>query len=241
MTLPGLALFYAGLVRSRNVLSVVMQCFSIACMASIVWILVGYSLFATDGGAANAMIGGFGKAFLAGVTADSLTGSIPETVFIMFQLIFAIITPALIIGGFAERMRFSSMLLFSMLWLLAVYVPVAHWVWGGGWLAGMGFMDFAGGAVVHVNAGVAAMVAALVMGNRTGFPKTPMAPHNLPMTVTGACMLWVGWFGFNAGSAIAANGGAGMAMLATHIGAAAGSDGCAASGSSSASPACSAW
>jgi Amt family ammonium transporter len=223
MTLPGLALFYAGLVRSRNVLSVVMQCFSIACMASIVWILVGYSLFATDGGAANAMIGGFGKAFLAGVTADSLTGSIPETVFIMFQLTFAIITPALIIGGFAERMRFSSMLLFSMLWLLAVYVPVAHWVWGGGWLAGMGFMDFAGGAVVHVNAGVAAMVAALVMGNRTGFPKTPMAPHNLPMTVTGACMLWVGWFGFNAGSAIAANGGAGMAMLATHIGAAAGS------------------
>ncbi len=223
MTLPGLALFYSGLVRARNVLSLLMQCFAIACSASIVWVLVGYSLFATDGGGANGFVGGFGKTFLNGITAESLSGTMPETVFLMFQMTFAIITPALIVGGFAERMRFSSMLLFSMLWLLVVYIPVAHWVWGGGWLAGLGFMDFAGGAVVHVNAGVAALVAALVMGNRKGFPTTPMPPHNLPMTVTGACMLWVGWFGFNAGSALAADGAAGMAMLVTHIGAAAGS------------------
>jgi len=223
MTLPGLALFYSGLVRSRNVLSVLMQCFSIACMASIVWMICGYSLFATDGGAAQAFIGGLGKSFLAGVGTDSVEGSIPESVFIMFQMTFAIITPALIVGGFAERMRFSSMFLFATLWLLLVYIPVAHWVWGGGWLADLNFMDFAGGAVVHINAGVAALVAALVMGNRKGFPRTPMPPHNLPMTVMGAGMLWVGWFGFNAGSAIAADGAAGMAMLATHIGASAGS------------------
>jgi len=223
MTLPGLALFYSGLVRSRNVLSVLMQCFSIACMVSIIWMICGYSLFATDGGSAQAFIGGLGKSFLAGVGADSVEGTIPESVFIMFQMTFAIITPALIVGGFAERMRFSSMCLFAILWLLLVYIPVAHWVWGGGWLAGLGFMDFAGGAVVHVNAGVAALVAALVMGNRKGFPRTPMPPHNLPMTVMGAGMLWVGWFGFNAGSAIAADGAAGMAMLVTHIGAAAGS------------------
>jgi Amt family ammonium transporter len=223
MTLPGLALFYSGLVRARNVLSVLMQCFAIACAASIAWVLVGYSLFATDGGGVNGFIGGLGKAFLHGVNADSLSGTMPETVFLMFQMTFAIITPALVVGGFAERMRFSSMLLFSMLWLLIVYIPVAHWVWGGGWLAGLGFMDFAGGAVVHVNAGVAAIVAALVMGNRKGFPGTPMPPHNLPLTVTGACMLWVGWFGFNAGSALAADGAAGMAMLVTHTGAAAGS------------------
>jgi ammonium transporter, Amt family len=223
MTLPGLALFYSGLVRSRNVLSVLMQCFAIACMASIVWMAIGYSLFATDGGDAQAFIGGLGKIFLVGVGVDSVEGTIPESVFIMFQMTFAIITPALIVGGFAERMRFSSMFLFATLWLLIVYIPVAHWVWGGGWLAGLGFMDFAGGAVVHINAGVAALVAALVMGNRKGFPRTPMPPHNLPMTVMGAGMLWVGWFGFNAGSAIAADGSAGMAMLATHIGAAAGS------------------
>ncbi|MDJ0927881.1 MAG: ammonium transporter [Gammaproteobacteria bacterium] len=223
MTLPGLALFYGGLVRSRNVLSVLMQCFTIACVATVVWVLFGYSLFATDGGGANALIGGLQKAFLAGVTADSVEGSIPETVFIMFQLTFAIITPALVVGGFAERMRFSAMVLFSVLWLILVYIPLAHWVWGGGWLAGLGFMDFAGGAVVHINAGVAALVAAMVMGNRKGFPQQPMPPHNLPTTVTGACMLWVGWFGFNAGSAIAADGAAGMAMLVTHIGAAAGS------------------
>ncbi len=223
MTLPGLALFYSGLVRSRNVLSVLMQCFAIACMASIVWMLCGYSLFATDGGDAQAFIGGLSKSFLVGVDTGSVEGTIPESVFVMFQMTFAIITPALIVGGFAERMRFSSMFLFSTLWLLLVYIPVAHWVWGGGWLAGLGFMDFAGGAVVHINAGVAALVAALVMGNRKGFPRTPMPPHNLPLTVMGAGMLWVGWFGFNGGSAIAADGAAGMAMLVTHIGAAAGS------------------
>ncbi|HHQ13705.1 MAG TPA: ammonium transporter, partial [Chromatiales bacterium] len=223
MTLPGLALFYSGLVRSRNVLSVLMQCFAIACMASVVWILFGYSLFATDGGGMNALLGGFGKVFLDGVGVDSVEGTIPETVFIMFQMTFAIITPALVVGGFAERMRFSAMFLFSTLWLIAVYIPVAHWVWGGGWLAGLGFMDFAGGAVVHINAGVAAIVAALVLGRRKGFPTVPMPPHNLPATVMGAGMLWVGWFGFNAGSALAANGSAGMAMLVTHIGAATGS------------------
>jgi Amt family ammonium transporter len=223
MTLPGLALFYSGLVRARNVLSVLMQCFSIACMVSVLWVLVGYSLFATDGGSLQALIGGLSKIFLDGVTVDSLEGTIPESVFAMFQLTFAIITPALVVGGFAERMRFSAMLLFSALWLLLVYIPIAHWVWGGGWLAERGFMDFAGGAVVHVNAGVAAIVAALVLGKRKGFPSSPMPPHNLPITVAGAGMLWVGWFGFNAGSAIAADGSAGMAMLVTHTGAAAGS------------------
>ena len=223
MTLPGLSLFYSGLVRARNVLSVLMQCFAIACMVSLMWVLLGYSLFATDGGGAQAMIGGLGKIFMNGVTVDSVEGTIPESVFAMFQLTFAIITPALVVGGFAERMRFSAMLLFSALWLLIVYIPIAHWVWGGGWLADLGFMDFAGGAVVHVNAGVAAIVAALVMGNRKGFPTSPMPPHNLPITVAGAGMLWVGWFGFNAGSAIAADGAAGMAMLVTHTGAAAGS------------------
>jgi len=223
MTLPGLALFYSGLVRARNVLSVLMQCFSIACMVSVIWVLVGYSLFATDGGGAQAMIGGLSKAFLSGVTVDSVEGTIPESVFSMFQLTFAIITPALVVGGFAERMRFSAMLLFSALGLLIVYIPIAHWVWGGGWLADRGFMDFAGGAVVHVNAGVAAIVAAIVLGKRKGFPSSPMPPHNLPITVAGAGMLWVGWFGFNAGSAIAADGAAGMAMLVTHTGAAAGS------------------
>ncbi|MFQ5983699.1 MAG: ammonium transporter, partial [Woeseiaceae bacterium] len=176
-----------------------------------------------DGALLGGLTGGLGKAFLAGVGADSVSGTIPETVFVMFQMTFAIITPALIVGAFAERIRFSSMLTFCMLWLVFVYVPVAHWVWGGGWLAERGFMDFAGGAVVHLNAGVAALVAALVMGNRRGFPGTPMPPHNLPITVAGACMLWVGWFGFNAGSAVASNGAAGMAMLVTHLGAASGS------------------
>ena len=223
MTLPGLALFYSGLVRSRNVLSVMMQCFAIACAASILWVVVGYTLTFGDGAAFGGMTGGFGKAFLAGVGADSMSGTMPETVFVMFQMTFAIITPALIVGGFAERVRFAPMMVFSMLWLLLVYAPVAHWVWGGGWLMERGFMDFAGGAVVHVNAGVAALVAALVIGNRKGFPETPMPPHNLPWTVAGAAMLWVGWFGFNAGSAVAANGAAGMAMLVTHLGAACGS------------------
>lgn len=221
MTLPGLALFYAGLVRTKNVLSVLMQCFAIACMASLLWVIVGYTIaFGPDGGA---FMGGLSKAFLAGIGEDSLSGTYPETVFVMFQMTFAVITPALIVGGFAERMRFSSMMIFSALWLLLVYAPVTYWVWGGGWLAERGFMDFAGGGVVHINAGVAALVAALVIGKRKGFPDTPMPPHNLTMTVTGACMLWVGWFGFNAGSALAANGDAGMAMLVTHIGAAAGS------------------
>jgi len=222
MTLPGLALFYAGLVGNRNVLSVAMQCFAIACMVTVIWVACGYSL-AFGGSALNGFVGDLSKAWLADVGIDALAGSYPETVFVMFQLTFAIITPALIVGAFAERMRFSAMLMFTGAWVIIVYFPVAHWVWGGGWLGAMGFRDFAGGAVVHVTAGVAALVAALVLGNRRGFPDTAMPPHNLPMTVTGACMLWVGWFGFNAGSALAADGTAGMAMLVTHISAAIGS------------------
>lgn len=223
MSLPGLALFYGGLVRAKNVLSVLMQCFAITCVVSVLWVVAGYSIAFGDGGAANAWWGGLGLAFLQGVSRDALAGTIPETVFAMFQMTFAIITPALIVGGFAERMRFSAMLLFSALWLLLVYAPVCHWVWGGGWLGERGLLDFAGGTVVHINAGVAALVAAVVLGQRKGFPTTPMMPHNLTMTVTGAAMLWVGWFGFNAGSALAANGDAGMAMLVTHLGAACGS------------------
>jgi len=223
MTIPGLALFYGGLVRTKNVLSVLMQCFSLTCVISILWVLFAYSLAFSDGGSANAFIGGFDKAMMSGIGVATLSGDIPETVFVMFQMTFAIITPALVVGGFAERMRFSAMLLFSVLWFLVVYVPVCHWVWGGGWLQKLGVMDFAGGTVVHVNAGVAALVAALVLGRRRGFPQTAMPPHNLAMTVTGAAMLWVGWFGFNAGSALAANGSAGMTMLVTHIGAASGS------------------
>lgn len=222
MTLPGLALFYGGLVRAKNVLSVLMQCFSIACIVSILWVVYGYSLSFGDGGSMNAWIGGLDNAFLANVARDSLSGTLPESVFVMFQMTFAIITPALIIGGFAERMKFSSMLLFSVIWVSVVYFPVCHWVWGGGWLAQMGLLDFAGGTVVHITAGVAALVAAMVMGNRNGFQVAPMMPHNMTMTVTGAGMLWVGWFGFNGGSAVAANGDAGMAMLVTHISAACG-------------------
>jgi Amt family ammonium transporter len=223
MTLPGLALFYAGLVRVKNVLSVLMQCFAITCMASVVWFAYGYGLAFGDGGDMNQWIGSFGNFFMADVTRDSMVGTIPETVFAMFQMTFAIITPALVVGGFAERMKFSAMLLFSAIWLSLVYAPVCHWVWGGGWLGDLGLLDFAGGTVVHVNAGVAAIVAAMVLGNRKGFGKVAMPPHNMTMTLTGASMLWVGWFGFNAGSALAANGDAGMAMLVTHIGAAAGS------------------
>jgi Amt family ammonium transporter len=219
MTLPGLALFYAGLVRTKNVLSVLMQCFSIACVASIAWVAVGYSIAF---GEANAFWGGLGKAFLAGIDIKTVKGSIPETVFAMYQMTFAIITPALVVGAYAERVRYGGMLLFSVLWLLVVYCPVAHWAWGGGWLQSMGLMDFAGGTVVHLNAGMAALIAALVLGRRRGFPDTAMPPHNMTMAVTGACILWVGWFGFNAGSALAADGAAGMAMLVTHIGAAAG-------------------
>jgi Amt family ammonium transporter len=222
MTLPGLALFYAGLVRSKNVLSILIQCFAITCVVSLLWLAVGYSLTFSDGGDAQSWIGGLDKAFLAGVTRASVAGTVPESVFFMFQMTFAVITPALVIGGFAERMRFSAVLLFSVLWLLLVYVPIAHWVWGGGWLAKLGVMDYAGGIVVHVSAGMAALVCATVLGPRRGFPHTAMTPHNLPFTVAGAGMLWVGWFGFNAGSALAANGNAGMAMLATHMGASAG-------------------
>ena len=223
MTLPGLALFYGGLVRAKNVLSVLMQCFAITCMVTLAWVVAGYSIAFGDGGTLNAWYGGFDKSFLAGIAVATVKGSIPETVFAMFQMTFAIITPALVIGAYAERVRFSGMLLFTLLWLLLVYCPIAHWVWGEGWLQKMGLMDFAGGTVVHLNAGVAALVCALVLGRRKGFPESPMPPHNLPMTVTGACMLWVGWFGFNAGSALAADGTAGMAMLVTHIGAATGS------------------
>jgi len=223
MTIPGLSLFYAGLVRSRNVLSVLMQCFAITCMASIVWVVFGYSVALNAAPEAGSFLGTFEKIFLTGVSMNSVSGSIPETVWIMFQMTFAIITPALIVGGFAERMKFSSMLLFSTLWLIIVYLPSCYWVWGGGWLAQRGFIDFAGGTVVHINAGVAALVAAVYLGKRRGFPETPMPPHNLTLTVAGAGMLWVGWFGFNAGSAAAAGGSAGMAMLVTHISAAAAS------------------
>ena len=217
MTIPGLSLFYAGLVRVKNVLSVLIQCFAITCLVSILWLVIGYSLAFSEG---NAFIGGLSNFMMAGVLEDTLSGDIPESVFAMFQLTFAIITPALIVGGFAERMKFSSMLLFAGFWLLLVYAPVTHWVWGGGWLGELGLLDFAGGTVVHVTAGVAALTAALVMGSRKGFPQTPMPPHNMTMTITGAGMLWVGWFGFNGGSALAANGDAGMAILVTHLSAA---------------------
>ncbi len=220
MTLPGLSLFYAGLVRVRNVLSVLMQCFTICCVATIIWFAYGYSLAFSEG---NNWIGDLSNVFLNGVSVDSTSGTIPESVFAMFQLTFAVITPALVVGGFAERFRFSALLGFTVLWLTLVYLPVTHWVWGGGWLGDMGLLDFAGGTVVHITAGVAALVAAIVLGPRRGFQKVAMPPHNLTMTVTGAGMLWVGWFGFNGGSALAADGSAGMAILVTHISAAAGS------------------
>ena len=219
MTLPGLALFYGGLVRTKNVLSVLMQCFAIGGIVTILWLVVGYSLAFGEG---NAWIGDFSRVFMSGVGKETLSGDIPEALFMLFQMTFAIITPALIIGGFAERMKFSAMLLFTAFWLFLVYVPITHWVWGGGWLGAMGLYDFAGGTVVHITAGVAALVAALVLGPRRGFPQTAMPPHNMTMTVMGAGMLWVGWFGFNGGSALAANGDAAMAMLVTHISAAAG-------------------
>jgi len=223
MTVPGLSLFYGGLVRSKNVLSVLMQCFAITCGASVIWLVCGYSLAFSDGGSMNNWIGGLDNAMFANMSESTMSGDIPESVFALFQMTFAIITPALIIGAFAERVRFSTMMVFSMLWLLLVYVPVTHWVWGGGWLGQMGLLDFAGGTVVHITAGVAALVAAMVIGNRKGFGSHAMPPHNMTMTVMGAGMLWVGWFGFNGGSALAANGDAGMAMLVTHISAAAGS------------------
>ena len=223
MTLPGLAFFYAGLVRSKNVLSVLMQCFSLTCLVSLMWVVYLYSWTFGDGGSFNAFVGNLDNLFLSSLSSSNMSGDIPETVFAMFQLTFAIITPALIVGGFAERMKFSAMLIFSLIWMTFVYAPICHMVWGGGWLGELGLLDFAGGTVVHVNAGIAALVAAVMLKERRGFPSTPMPPHNLAMTVAGASMLWVGWFGFNAGSALAADQSAGMAMLVTHIGAAAGS------------------
>jgi len=219
MTLPGLAMFYGGLVRSKNVLSVLLQCFAIAGLVSILWLIVGYSIAFAEG---SDYFGGMSRVMFSGVQEDTLSGGLPESVFALFQMTFAIITPALIIGGFAERIKFSVVLLFSAIWLLVVYAPITHWVWGGGWLGNMGLLDFAGGTVVHITAGVAALVAALVIGPRSGFPETPMMPHNMTMSVAGAGMLWVGWFGFNGGSALAANGDAAMAMLVTHLSAAAG-------------------
>ncbi len=220
MTLPGLALFYGGLVRAQNVLSVLMHCYVIACLASVLWYVGVYSLAFGDGGPVNAWVGGLGKAFLAGVGTDSVSGSIPESVFFMFQMTFAIITPALIVGAYVERIKFGAVMLFSALWLIIVYAPVTHWVWGGGWLAEMGVMDFAGGIVVHTTAGVSALVIAMALGGRNGFPGEVKPPHNPGMTMIGAAMLWVGWFGFNAGSALAADQSAGMAMAVTHISAA---------------------
>lgn len=222
MTIPGLSLFYAGLVRSKNVLSVLMQCFAITCLVSILWLAGVYSFIFADGGDLQKFIGGASKIFLPDLGTGSLTGDIPESVYFMFQMTFAIITPALIVGAFAERMKFSAMLWFSGLWLCLVYLPICHWIWGGGWLADLGAMDFAGGIVIHINAGIAALVSALVLGKRKGFPTTAMPPHNMTMVVTGAGMLWVGWYGFNAGSALTADGRAGMALLVTHIGAASG-------------------
>jgi Amt family ammonium transporter len=225
MTIPGLALFYAGMVRSKNVLSVLMQCFAITALISVLWTLYGYSLaFDTTGMEAgvtniNSFVGGLGHAFLSGMTVDSLTAAIPESVFMTFQMTFAIITPALIVGAFAERMKFSAMMWFMGIWFTVIYAPVAHMVWSGdgGLLWDLGVLDFAGGTVVHINAGIAGLMAALVMGKRKGYPGTAMPPHNLTLTVIGASMLWVGWFGFNAGSAVAANGTAGMAMAVTQI------------------------
>lgn len=223
MTIPGLSLFYAGLVRAKNVLSVLMQCFALTCLMSLVWFVIGYTIaFGSDGVEQGKFIGDFGNIMFASITMDTMNGGIPATLFAIFQMTFAIITPALIVGGFAERMRFSAMLIFSTIWLIVVYSPICHWVWGGGWLGDMGLQDFAGGTVVHVTAAVAALVAAIVMGPRKGFGTTAMPPHNLTMTVTGAGMLWVGWFGFNAGSAVAADNSAAMAMLVTHMSAACG-------------------
>ena len=217
MTIPGLSLFYAGMVRSKNVLSVMMQCFAITCLVTVLWVLFLYSIAFGGGGQ---YVGDLSKAFMNGVGVDSLSGTIPETVFSMFQLTFAIITPALIVGAFAERMKFSAMLLFMAIWVTVVYAPICHWVWGGGWLGEMGVLDFAGGTVVHINAGIAGLVACIVLGKRKGFPTTIMTPHSVVLTLIGAAMLWVGWFGFNAGSQLAADGVAGMAMAVTQIAAA---------------------
>jgi Amt family ammonium transporter len=217
MTIPGLAMFYGGMVRKKNVLATAMQSFAITCLVTVVWMVVGYSLAFRDGGSLQAYIGGLDRFFLAGMSVDAVSYTIPESVFMMFQMTFAIITPALIAGGFADRMKFSAMMWFMALWSIFVYSPIAHWVWGGGFLGSMGVLDFAGGTVVHINAGVAGLVCALVLGKRVGVGHENMAPHNLTLSVIGASLLWVGWFGFNAGSEIAADGRAGMAMAVTQI------------------------
>jgi len=217
MTIPGLALFYGGMVRGKNVLSTIAQSFAVTCLMTVLWMVIGYSLAFTDGGAAQAFVGGFDKLLLNGLTVDALSGTIPETVFMTFQMTFAIITPALICGAFADRMKFSAMLLFLGAWMILIYAPITHWVWGGGFLSDEGVLDFAGGTVVHINAGVAGLVAAFVLGKRHGYGTEIMAPHNLVLSVIGASLLWVGWFGFNAGSAVAADGAAGMAMAVTQI------------------------
>lgn len=222
MTIPGLALFYGGMVRKKNVVAMTAQNFVMAAVGTIVWMVAGYSLAFTDGGSMNAIIGSLDKAFLSGVGVDSVSGTIPETVFMMFQMTFAIITPALITGAYADRMKFSSMLLFMTLWLIFIYSPVTHWVWGGGFLGADGVLDFAGGTVVHINAGIAGLVCCLVLGPRKGYGHDNMAPHNVVLTMIGASLLWVGWFGFNAGSELAADGRAGMAMAVTQIATAAG-------------------
>ncbi|MAF96187.1 MAG: ammonia channel protein [Rhodospirillaceae bacterium] len=217
MTIPGVAMFYGGMVRKKNVLATAMQSFAVACLMTVLWMIIGYSLAFTDGGAANALVGGLDKVLLRGMGVGDLSGTIPETVFMTFQMTFAIITPALITGALADRMKFSSLLVFLGLWMVLVYAPITHWVWGGGFLADAGVLDFAGGTVVHINSGVAALVGAMVLGRRRGYGTENMAPHNLILSIIGASMLWVGWFGFNAGSAVAANGSAGMAMAVTQI------------------------
>ena len=214
MTIPGLAMFYGGMVRKKNVLAMVMQVFSVCCLMTVLWMVAGYSLAFGEGGA---YVGDLSKAMLSGLTLDSLSGTIPESLFMVFQMTFAIITPALIVGAFADRMKFSAMLLFTGAWMLAIYAPITHWVWGGGFLGEAGVLDFAGGTVVHINAGIAGLVACMVVGKRNGYGTEPMAPHNLTLSIIGASLLWVGWFGFNAGSAVAANGTAAMAMTVTQI------------------------
>ena len=221
MTIPGVALFYGGMVRKKNVLATAVQSFAVACVMTVLWMIVGYSLAFTDGGGMNPFVGGLDKMMLRGIGVDTLSGTIPETVFMTFQMTFAIITPALITGALADRMKFSSLLVFLSLWMILVYAPITHWVWGGGFLADAGVLDFAGGTVVHINSGIAALVGALVLGKRRGYGTENMAPHNLVLSMIGASFLWVGWFGFNAGSAVAANGSAGMAMAVTQIAAAA--------------------
>jgi ammonium transporter, Amt family len=217
MTLPGLALFYGGLVRSKNVLSIIMSCFTVTTAVSIIWVAFGYSLVFSDGGSWPNFIGDLSQVFLLNIDSETLVGSLPASVFSMYHLTFAIFAPALIIGGLAERVRFFPLILFCIFWVVFVYIPICHWIWGNGWLAQLGLIDFAGGLVVHTSSGIAALVGAIVVGPRKGFPRAPFMPHNLTMTATGAGILWVGWHGFSAGSALMANGSAGMAMLATHL------------------------